>query len=105
MGASSRTRLPRQVVVASIIIIKAPRLPAFCSLPGLEQGRHELPVSAITRGEEKIMAKVDFEDLSGTATPITSNPFDGLINACHGDPVRTTILLPVTVISDMSIRN
>jgi len=32
------------------------------------------------------MAKVDFEDLSGTATPMTSNPFDGLINACHGDP-------------------
>ncbi|KAK5211987.1 hypothetical protein LTR47_003916 [Exophiala xenobiotica] len=32
------------------------------------------------------MAKVDFEDLSGTATPTTSNPFDGLINACHGDP-------------------
>ncbi|OAP63986.1 hypothetical protein AYL99_03213 [Fonsecaea erecta] len=32
------------------------------------------------------MAKVDFEDLSGTSTPVTANPFDGLINACHGDP-------------------
>lgn len=36
------------------------------------------------------MAKVDFEDLSGTSTPITANPFDGLINACHGEPVRLT---------------
>ncbi|OQU94110.1 hypothetical protein CLAIMM_00519 isoform 2 [Cladophialophora immunda] len=32
------------------------------------------------------MAKVDFEDLSGTSTPVTANPFDGLINASHGDP-------------------
>jgi len=32
------------------------------------------------------MANVAFEDLSGTSTPITANPFDGLINACHGDP-------------------
>jgi hypothetical protein len=35
------------------------------------------------------MAKVVFEDLSGTSTPVTSNPFDGLINATEGDPVRS----------------
>lgn len=35
----------------------------------------------------KTMAKVAFEDLSGTSTPVTSNPYDGLINACHNDPV------------------
>ncbi|KIW20915.1 hypothetical protein PV08_01494 [Exophiala spinifera] len=32
------------------------------------------------------MAKVDFQDLSGASTPTTSNPFDGLIIACHDDP-------------------
>jgi len=32
------------------------------------------------------MAKVAFEDLSGASTPLSSNPYDGLINACHGDP-------------------
>ncbi|KIW77463.1 hypothetical protein Z517_09909 [Fonsecaea pedrosoi CBS 271.37] len=32
------------------------------------------------------MAKVNFEDLSGSSTPVTANPFDGLINACHGEP-------------------
>lgn len=35
------------------------------------------------------MAKVAFEDLSGTSTPVTSNPYDGLILACHGDPVSS----------------
>ncbi|HEU0049945.1 MAG TPA: hypothetical protein VFQ43_20315 [Nitrososphaera sp.] len=34
------------------------------------------------------MAKVAIEDLSGTTTPVTSNPYDGLISACHDDPVR-----------------
>jgi hypothetical protein len=33
------------------------------------------------------MAKVAFEDLSGASTPVTSNPFDGLLNACNNDPV------------------
>jgi hypothetical protein len=33
------------------------------------------------------MAKVAIEDLSGTTTPVTSNPYDGLISACHDDPV------------------
>ncbi|KAL2444365.1 hypothetical protein ABEF95_016430 [Exophiala dermatitidis] len=32
------------------------------------------------------MANIPFEDLSGASTPATSNPYDGLINACHGDP-------------------
>ncbi|EXJ56486.1 hypothetical protein A1O7_06830 [Cladophialophora yegresii CBS 114405] len=32
------------------------------------------------------MAKVAFEDLSGTSTPATPNPYDGLIIACNGDP-------------------
>ncbi|KAI1612135.1 RNA ligase/cyclic nucleotide phosphodiesterase [Exophiala viscosa] len=32
------------------------------------------------------MAKVVYEDLSGTSTPVTGNPYEGLINACHGDP-------------------
>lgn len=32
------------------------------------------------------MAKVTFEDLSGTTTPVTSNPYDGLISATQGDP-------------------
>jgi hypothetical protein len=35
------------------------------------------------------MAKVAIEDLSGTTTPVTSNPYDGLIIACHDDPVRS----------------
>lgn len=34
------------------------------------------------------MAKVAFEDLSGTSTPLSGNPYDGLINACHDDAVR-----------------
>ncbi|KIX01304.1 uncharacterized protein Z518_09029 [Rhinocladiella mackenziei CBS 650.93] len=32
------------------------------------------------------MAKVGYEDLSGTSTPVTSNPYDSLIAACRGDP-------------------
>ncbi|EXJ77883.1 hypothetical protein A1O3_09042 [Capronia epimyces CBS 606.96] len=32
------------------------------------------------------MAQVGFEDLSGTSVPQTANPYDGLIDACHGDP-------------------
>ncbi|EXJ88706.1 hypothetical protein A1O1_05638 [Capronia coronata CBS 617.96] len=32
------------------------------------------------------MANVGFEDLSGTATTASPNPYDALINACHGDP-------------------
>ena len=34
------------------------------------------------------MAKVAIEDLSGASTPVTANPYDGLINAVEGDPVR-----------------
>lgn len=33
-------------------------------------------------------ASYTFEDLSGTATSDTGNPYDGLINACHNDSVR-----------------
>lgn len=33
------------------------------------------------------MAKVAFEDLSGTTTPLTENPYDGLIQAADNDPV------------------
>lgn len=33
------------------------------------------------------MAKVAFEDLSGTTTPQTDNPYDGLIQATDNDPV------------------
>lgn len=33
------------------------------------------------------MAKVAIEDLSGAQTPVTSNPYDGLINAVEGDNV------------------
>lgn len=32
------------------------------------------------------MAKVAVEDLSGTSTPVTANPYDGLIQACNNDP-------------------
>ncbi len=35
------------------------------------------------------MAKIAIEDLSGASTPVTANPYDGLINAVDGDPVRT----------------
>lgn len=35
------------------------------------------------------MAKVAIEDLSGASTPVTANPYDGLINAVDGDRVRT----------------
>jgi hypothetical protein len=34
------------------------------------------------------MAKVAIEDLSGTTTPVTSNPYDGLITATNGDPAK-----------------
>jgi vesicle-fusing ATPase len=34
------------------------------------------------------MAKVAIEDLSGTTTPVTSNPYDGLITATKGDPAE-----------------
>ena len=34
------------------------------------------------------MAKVAIEDLSGTTTPVTSNPYDGLITATKGDPAK-----------------
>jgi vesicle-fusing ATPase len=34
------------------------------------------------------MAKVAIEDLSGTTTPVTSNPYDGLISATKGDPAK-----------------
>jgi hypothetical protein len=34
-----------------------------------------------------------FEDYSGTSTPSKSdNPYDGLIEACSSDPVRTNLL-------------
>jgi hypothetical protein len=33
------------------------------------------------------MANVAFEDLSGASTPVTSNPYDGLITASGDDPV------------------
>jgi hypothetical protein len=34
-----------------------------------------------------------FEDYSGTSTPNKSdNPYDGLIEACSSDPVRTNLL-------------
>lgn len=35
------------------------------------------------------MANVAIEDLSGHATRVTENPFDGLIEACQGDVVGT----------------
>lgn len=35
------------------------------------------------------MANIPIKDLSGTVTPVTSNPYDGLISACHDDPVRS----------------
>jgi len=41
------------------------------------------------------MAKVAVEDLSGTSTPVTSNPYDGLISACNNDPVRKTVWVHV----------
>lgn len=34
------------------------------------------------------MAQIAIEDLSGTNTPVTSNPYDGLITATKGDPVQ-----------------
>ena len=34
------------------------------------------------------MAKVAIEDLSGTTTPVTSNPYDGLITATNRDPAK-----------------
>ena len=34
------------------------------------------------------MAKIAIEDLSGTTTPVTSNPYDGLITATNGDPAK-----------------
>ena len=34
------------------------------------------------------MAKVAIEDLSGASTPVTANPYDGLINVVDGDTVR-----------------
>lgn len=34
------------------------------------------------------MAKVAIEDLSGASTPVTENPYDGLINAIDADAVR-----------------
>ena len=46
------------------------------------------------------MAKVAFEDLSGTSTPVSSNPYDGLINACHGEPVRITRSFSLTLSDD-----
>ena len=36
------------------------------------------------------MANVAFEDLSGASTPVTGNPYDGLITASGDDPVGTT---------------
>ena len=33
------------------------------------------------------MAKVAIEDLSGTSTPVTNNPYDGIIQATDNDPV------------------
>ncbi|RMZ88424.1 hypothetical protein DV736_g4338, partial [Chaetothyriales sp. CBS 134916] len=34
------------------------------------------------------MAKVTIEDLSGPSTPVTSNPYDGLIQATDNDPMK-----------------
>jgi hypothetical protein len=34
------------------------------------------------------MAKVAIEDLSGHTTPVTGNPYDGLISATNNDSVR-----------------
>jgi len=33
------------------------------------------------------MANIAYEDLSGTSTPVTTNPYDGIIQACKNDPV------------------
>ncbi len=33
------------------------------------------------------MAKIAYEDFSGTSTPVTANPYDGIIEACKNDPV------------------
>ena len=33
------------------------------------------------------MAKIAIEDLSGATTPVTANPYDGLIHAVEGDAV------------------
>ena len=33
------------------------------------------------------MAKIAYEDFSGTTTPVTSNPYDGIIHACNNNPV------------------
>lgn len=33
------------------------------------------------------MAKIAYEDFSGTSTPVTANPYDGIIEACNNDPV------------------
>ncbi|KAK5940879.1 hypothetical protein PMZ80_007296 [Knufia obscura] len=32
------------------------------------------------------MAKIAYEDFSGTSTPVTANPYDGIIEACNNDP-------------------
>lgn len=36
---------------------------------------------------QTIMANIAYEDLSGTSTPVTTNPYDGIIQACKNDPV------------------
>jgi hypothetical protein len=50
------------------------------------------------------MAKVAFEDLSGTSTPVTSNPFDGLLNSCDDNPVRTVTDASLSS-TDLTYRN
>lgn len=51
-----------------------------------------------------IMANVAVEDLSGTSIPVTANPYDGLINASHGDPV--SYMLPTLIdATDYFFRN
>ena len=50
---------------------------------GILPSSHRLP-HTLLQG----MAKVAIEDLSGASTPVTANPYDGLINAVDGDSVR-----------------
>ena len=43
-----------------------------------------------------------FEDYSGTSTPNTSdNPYDGLIENCKNDPVRTQFYNPCLCLTHM----
>ena len=56
-------------------------------LPGVLEGRQALHFRGIPL-HPPTMAHIAIEDLSGTTTPVTSNPYDGLITATKGDPAQ-----------------